>query len=193
MVAANHSTTCDPGSIAVWTKHWANGRHHKKQCHAQPAIALLESFITTSDTVLRVKKRGDINGFSVYRGNVIISKYKKWVSSRVVEWESLKLGSALARHTGQEEGETISHLLTRPSVLLQKGLSSLLLNRIPDHPSPAIGGTQWWPRPMMNEQLDNKMFLKNNVVITSRSKMIYCVSIHPRNTHVNKHLSPPKV
>ena len=31
-----------------------------------------------------------------------------------------KIGSALARHTGQEEGETISHLLTRASVLLQK-------------------------------------------------------------------------
>ena len=57
-----------------------------------------------------------------------------------------KLGSALARHTGQEEGETISHLLTRASVLLQKGLSSLLLNRIPGHLSPALGGTQWWPR-----------------------------------------------
>ena len=51
-----------------------------------------------------------------------------------------KLGSALARHTGQEEGETISHLLTRASVLLQKGLSSLLLNRIPGRLSPAIGG-----------------------------------------------------
>ena len=53
-----------------------------------------------------------------------------------------KLGSALARHTGQEEGETISHLLTRASVLLQKGLSALLLNRIPCHPTPVIGGTQ---------------------------------------------------
>ena len=52
-----------------------------------------------------------------------------------------KLGSALARHTGQEEGETISHILTRASVLLQKGLSALLLNRIPCHPTPAIGGT----------------------------------------------------
>ena len=51
-----------------------------------------------------------------------------------------KLGSALARHTGQEEGKTISHLLTRASVLLQKGLSSLLLNRIPGRLSPAIGG-----------------------------------------------------
>ena len=53
-----------------------------------------------------------------------------------------KLGSALARHTGQEEGETISHLLTRASVLLQKGLSALLLNRIPSFPTPAIAGTQ---------------------------------------------------
>ena len=53
-----------------------------------------------------------------------------------------KLGSALARHTGQEEGETINHLLTRASVLLQKGLSALLLNRIPGHPAPAIGGVQ---------------------------------------------------
>ena len=53
-----------------------------------------------------------------------------------------KLGSALARHTGQEEGETISHLLTRASVLLQKGLSALLLNRIPGYPAPATGGAE---------------------------------------------------
>ena len=51
-----------------------------------------------------------------------------------------KLGSSLARHTGQEEGETISHLFTRASILLQKGLSALLLNRIPSHPAPNIGG-----------------------------------------------------
>ena len=38
-----------------------------------------------------------------------------------------KLGSALAR----QEGYTISHLCTRASVLLQKWLSALLLNRIP--------------------------------------------------------------
>ena len=53
-----------------------------------------------------------------------------------------KLGSALARHSGQEEGETINHLFTRASVLLQKGLSALLLNRIPGHPAPDIGGLQ---------------------------------------------------
>ena len=55
-----------------------------------------------------------------------------------------KLGSALARHSGQEEGETINHLFTRASVLLQKGLSlsALLLNRIHGHPAPDIGGLQ---------------------------------------------------
>ena len=39
-------------------------------------------------------------------------------------------------------GETVSHLLTRASLLLQKGLSALLLNRIPCHPTPVIRGTQ---------------------------------------------------
>ena len=51
-----------------------------------------------------------------------------------------KLGSALARHTGQEEGEAISHLITRCSVLLQRGLTAFLLNRVPGHPAPEISG-----------------------------------------------------
>ena len=51
-----------------------------------------------------------------------------------------KLGSALARHTGTDESESINHLMTRTSILLQKGLSALLLNRIPNHPTPDIGG-----------------------------------------------------
>ena len=53
-----------------------------------------------------------------------------------------KLGSALARHTGQMEGETIAHLITRVSVQLQKGLSAMILNRIPSHAAPVVGGVQ---------------------------------------------------
>ena len=53
-----------------------------------------------------------------------------------------KLGSALARQTGQNESEAIAHLTTRASILLQKGLTSLLINRIPGHPSAMIGGVQ---------------------------------------------------
>ena len=51
-----------------------------------------------------------------------------------------KLGSALARHTGQEEGEKIDHLVKRVSILLQKGLSAMLLNRIPGFPAAEVDG-----------------------------------------------------
>ena len=53
-----------------------------------------------------------------------------------------KLGSALARHTGQEESEAISHLVTRCSILLQRGLTAFLLNRVPGHPTPEINGNE---------------------------------------------------
>ena len=53
-----------------------------------------------------------------------------------------KLGSALARHTGQEEGEKTDHLVKRVSILLQRGLSGMLLNRIPDHPPAEIDGQE---------------------------------------------------
>ena len=51
-----------------------------------------------------------------------------------------KLSSALARHTGQEESEKFDHLVKRVSILLQKGLASMLLNRNPSHPGAEIDG-----------------------------------------------------
>ena len=53
-----------------------------------------------------------------------------------------KLGSALARHTGQGEGEKVDHLVKRVAILLQRGLSSMLLNRIPGHPPAEIDGQE---------------------------------------------------
>ena len=53
-----------------------------------------------------------------------------------------KIGSALARHTGQEESEAIRHLAQRLSVLLAKGNAALLLNRSPTFPSPEIDGLE---------------------------------------------------
>ena len=53
-----------------------------------------------------------------------------------------KLGSALARHTGQDEGEKTGHLVKRASILLQKGLTAMVLNRIPGHPNPVIDGQE---------------------------------------------------
>ena len=53
-----------------------------------------------------------------------------------------KLGSALARHTGKDEGEKTGHLVKRASILLQKGLAAMVLNRIPGHPHPVIDGQE---------------------------------------------------
>ena len=53
-----------------------------------------------------------------------------------------KIASALARHTAQEESETIHHLLSRCSLLLQRGTAALLLNRVPTHPVSADSGIE---------------------------------------------------
>ena len=43
---------------------------------------------------------------------------------------------------GREEGETVSHLFQRLSILLMKGNMALLLNRVPSEISPEIIGSQ---------------------------------------------------
>ena len=53
-----------------------------------------------------------------------------------------KVGSALARQTGQEESEAIKHLAQRLSVLLAKANSALLLNRIPTFPNAETNGVE---------------------------------------------------
>ena len=63
-----------------------------------------------------------------------------WHSS--AEKEVKKLGSALARHTGQPEGEAISHLWGRLGILLQRGNVALMGNRVPSLPEPEIDGIE---------------------------------------------------
>ena len=53
-----------------------------------------------------------------------------------------RLGRAVALHTGQDEGITTSHLASRVSLTLAKGLASMLVNRIPRHPNPETSGIQ---------------------------------------------------
>ena len=56
----------------------------------------------------------------------------------MAEREVRKLGAALARHTGQEESEAIGHLWGRLGVLVQRGNSVILGNRVPSLPDPLI-------------------------------------------------------
>ena len=51
-----------------------------------------------------------------------------------------RIGSALAGRTGKDEGEVQRHLLQRLSVLLMKGNSILLINRIPSYPENYLDG-----------------------------------------------------
>jgi hypothetical protein len=58
------------------------------------------------------------------------------------EHEVRKLGAALARHTGQEEGEAVRHLWGRLGILLQRGNAAILGNRVPTHPEPFVNGVE---------------------------------------------------
>ena len=59
---------------------------------------------------------------------------------RVGEREVKKLGSALARHTGQEESEAVHPLWGRLAILLQRGNAVILGNRVPNFPPPQVDG-----------------------------------------------------
>ena len=61
---------------------------------------------------------------------------------KVAEGELRKLGSALARQTGQEEGVAISHIFQKLSVLLIKGNSAMISNREPGLVPSCIDGIQ---------------------------------------------------
>ena len=59
---------------------------------------------------------------------------------KVAEEELKKLGSALARQTGQQESVAISHIFQRLSVLLVKGNSAMISNREPGLVHSSIDG-----------------------------------------------------
>ena len=131
----------------VFLPHWAGGRDAaldvtvihplqdatRARAAAEPGSAMTYAF---NNKMRGTAELCDQQGIAFIP--VVAESMGGW--HKVAMEQLKKLGSALARHTGQEEGETIGHLVTRASILLQKGLSSLLLNRIPGHPAPDIGG-----------------------------------------------------
>ena len=64
-----------------------------------------------------------------------------WHKAAITEVK--KLGSSLARHTGEEETTTINHLFQQLSLALVKGNSALLNNRNPDGASEGDEGLGW--------------------------------------------------
>ena len=51
-----------------------------------------------------------------------------------------KLGAVLARHTGQEEAEALSHLWGRLGIFLKGGNAAILGNHVPVLPDAYIDG-----------------------------------------------------
>ena len=71
---------------------------------------------------------------------MMVETFGGWEESAVMQLK--KLGAGLARYTGEEESEKIRHLYQRLAILLVKGNDSLFLNRLPNHPSPMIDGSE---------------------------------------------------
>ena len=93
----------------------------------------------------------------MYHGHsflLIISEWKKVFNlvnfqsilsvTRIPGWHEVavreveRLGAALARQSGQDEA--VRHLWGKLAILLQRGNSAMLANRVPDFPAPAIDG-----------------------------------------------------
>ena len=62
---------------------------------------------------------------------LVVDTLGGWEEQAVLQIK--KVGAALARQTGQDEGEKQRHLFQRLAVLLAKGNSALFLNRMPSH------------------------------------------------------------
>ena len=69
---------------------------------------------------------------------LVAKTFEGWHPS--AQKEVKKLGSALARHTRQDEAKAVSHLWGRLGILLQRGNAAILGNRVPALPDPQIDG-----------------------------------------------------
>ena len=65
---------------------------------------------------------------------MVVETLGGWEESAVLQLK--KLGSALARHTGEEESEKIRHLYQRMAILLVKGNAAFALEQTPQSPKP---------------------------------------------------------
>ena len=128
-------------------RHWAGGRDaaldvtitHPLQNLTRAGAAVTPGHAAAVAYDRKVRGAGELcqaEGLAFIP--IVAESLGGWHSVAVVQIK--KIGSALARHTGQEEAAVVSHLITRCSILLQRGTAALLLNRVPDHPDAALDG-----------------------------------------------------
>ena len=131
----------------VLLPHWVGGRDaaldvtvvHPLQDATMPNAATTPGFALTfaHDRKIRGAEE-DCRRQGIAFIPMVAESFGGWHSA--AEQEVRKLGTALARHTGQEEGEAVSHLWGRLGILLQRGNAAILANRVPALPGAIIDG-----------------------------------------------------
>ena len=131
----------------VLVPHWAAGRDaamdvtvvHPIQDATMPNAATTPGFALSfaHDRKIRGAEE-DCRRQGIAFIPLVAESFGGWHTA--AEREVRKLGAALARHTGQDEGEAIGHLWGRLGILLQRGNAALLANRVPELPGPLIDG-----------------------------------------------------
>ena len=133
----------------VFIPHWAGGRDAALDVTVvNPLqVATLAGAATTPGHALtfayKRKVRGaeeDCRRQGIAFLPLAAESFGGWHS--VAEHEVKKLGAALARNTGQEEGEAVRHLWCRLGILLQRGNAAILGNRVPSHPEADVNGME---------------------------------------------------
>ena len=131
----------------VLVPHWAGGRDaaldvtvvHPIQDATMPNAATTPGFALSfaHDRKIRGAEE-DCRRQGIAFIPMVAESFGGWHTA--AEREVRKLGAALARHTGQEEGEAIGHFWGRLGILLQRGNAALLSNRVPELPGPIVDG-----------------------------------------------------
>ena len=131
----------------IFIPHWAGGQDAALDVTVTSSLQLqtVNRAATEPGYALRVRRQQKWNKYSelcraegIVFHTLPVEALGGWDNEAV---EVLKrLGQALARSTCQEEGEVTKHLFGRLSILLMKGNSSLIQNRVPTHPDPQVDG-----------------------------------------------------
>ena len=131
----------------VLVPHWAGGRDvaldvtvvHPTQAATMPNAATTPGFALSFAYDRKIRgAEEDCQRQGIAFIPMVAESFGGWHTA--AEREVKKLGAALARHTGQEEGQATGHLWGRLGILLQRGNAALLANRIPGLPNAIVDG-----------------------------------------------------
>ena len=145
----HHTIPCNATSC----NHQCNARscnalqHHAMSCHAIPYNTMQCHHPTDLPLSVAHQRKLDKSWEACHRQGIVflplaVESLGAWHPSAIIEIK--RLGSALARHTGEEEATTTSRLFQRLSISLMRGNAALFNNRCPPEQSTHGDSVDWW-------------------------------------------------